>query len=809
MDIFAKILQYASITMLGVFGVFVLFGLLTGMTRGLKRSVLRLVLYVGLLVAVFFLTPIVTNAILGIDVKIAGNTPAEWIGVVSDEVVKLLKEQFGSYVAPFGVYITEFATGLVLAVVNMVLFLALYFVLKFVTWIIYSIVAHFWAPRKDRMGNKIPKKVWGGCLVGALQGVCLFLFFMLPVNGLLGVVHQAVQYQNAQNYNEVEPQAVVATSYTNENGEVNLERIFQDIDDSLGMYQNVMRYTGLQFLTDRAFEYQLTVRMEGAGSINLVKDINSAWELYIDVKDVGPVFEKIGKMFQEQDYTLLTTRDYRLLRGVTNKVFDLQLLKLADWFLADLDEVMNTPVNEDESLIAGTEIHKESIYGLMLQNFTTDREVVAGANNQAEFAKSLRAVVNYVSDKKLNLLRHDLLNLIDLFENLNTYKIEFAGNTQTIASALSQNDLDWLDYINLLTSRLAVARGDYAVNTPILDVVGDNFKAFSLAQMLGLSKMENLLVYSNFLDEPLANSEDLQNLVYDMAKLFLGEKAYTKGEVQGSWDKFGGVMFELGEVLRDNSALVNDIVTMVQDGDMDLQAMIGKIGGLVITKEYYDAHQSEFSGKAYDEIKYQKVDALIDGIYDTIHAFAPVEKFVDGYIDDMNGEGEDENELFTTLTDLIGADRQVWYDKFRSLVSAANLMNNEALTDLMDKLGGEGGEVTTEDIAKVFDTIQEDMDAGTVAEIIDTVVNLPEVGETMKETVNEALKEVDDATLEQMFEGEDLEKAKESVDTLKNYFDDEYAGEEITKEQLESALGDLLGAIEFSDYIQNLTGQGA
>ena len=101
------------------------------------------------------------------------------------------------------------------------------------------------------------------------------------------------------------------------------------------------------------------------------------------------------------------------------------------------------------------------------------------------------------------------------------------------------------------------------------------------------------------------------------------------------------------------------------------------------------------------------------------------------------------------------------------------------------------------------------MDAGTVAEIIDTVVNLPEVGETMKETVNEALKEVDDATLEQMFEGEDLEKAKESVDTLKNYFDDEYAGEEITKEQLESALGDLLGAIEVSDYIQNLTGQGA
>ena len=237
MNIWDYVLQYASVALLGVLAVFIGFGMLTGASRGFKRSTLRLVTFVGLLLAVFFLTPVIINAFLALDVNIVGRTPNEWVHFVSDQLVVFLKDNFGSYVAPFGAYIGEFALGLVLAVVNIILFTILYMVMKFISWIIYTILANIWAPVRDRNGNKYPKNALGGMLVGALQGVALFLFFMLPVNGLLGVVHTAVQYQNENSINTLQ----VAEVANDESGdEVELEKIMNKIDGSLTGYHNVM-----------------------------------------------------------------------------------------------------------------------------------------------------------------------------------------------------------------------------------------------------------------------------------------------------------------------------------------------------------------------------------------------------------------------------------------------------------------------------------------------------------------------------------------------------------------------------------------
>jgi len=286
--------------------------------------------------------------------------------------------------------------------------------------------------------------------------------------------------------------------------------------------------------------------------------------------------------------------------------------------------------------------------------------------------------------------------------------VRFAGEIKTVAEVLSQTGLDWRDYLNLATARLTVAHGNYNVGTTLMDILGDRIQDFSVAKILGLTNMENLIIYSNFLDSTLSGAEDMQNLVYGMAELFLGDKAYTKDTIQGSWDKLGGVVFDLAEILNQNNELVEDLTDMFSAGNLDAQAMIGKIGNLIITQEYYDNHRSEFADKTYDQIKYQKVDALLDGVYDAINAFKPVNNFLTSKLKDMNSEGD--NELLKTLTDLMSAEREVWYDKFQGLVSAANLMNNESVSDLMDKLGDGEGEITTEDIAKVFDVINEKRD---------------------------------------------------------------------------------------------------
>ncbi len=801
MNIWDYVLQYASVALLGVLAVFIGFGMLTGASRGFKRSTLRLVTFVGLLLAVFFLTPVIINAFLAIDVKIVGRTPNEWVHFVSDQLVVFLKDNFGSYVAPFGSYIGEFALGLVLAVVNIILFAILYMVMKFISWIIYTILANIWAPVRDRNGNKYPKNALGGMLVGALQGVALFLFFMLPVNGLLGVVHTAVQYQNENSINTLQ----VAEVASDESGdEVELEKIMNKIDGSLTVYHNVMKYCGLQFLSDKAFEFQLTVRIQEGTSINLVHDINSAWELYVDSKTLVPLVEDIMKT---RDLTQLTTQDYQLLRRVVNKTFDLHVLRLADWVLGDLDKILNTPFEEESTtLLEGTDIYVDSIYGSLIQQAATKREVEVGANNYAEFAKGVRALINYVADQKLDLVRHDVLKLIDVVEAMNTCQIKTDGTTITLMQAINQTDFDdWQEVLELLTARLAKKYDNYATNTAVMTVLGDDLKDFALIKMLGLNDVENIIVYNNLLDQ---GDVDMMGLVADLAKLFLGENAFNHNSVEGNWEKLGNLLLDLADVVHDNTTLIDDIKDLT-NGEMSLSAMTNLVTNLTITEDYYNTHLAEFNGKTYDEVKFQKVDQILDVVYDVLHSFEPVNNFLHNRLTDMNSE---ENELLTMLIDLLNAERAELKDTFHGLVRAANLMNNETISSLVENLqNGTDEPLTTEDLAKVLDAVESELDADTVCDIVDTVINLPEIGDTVKDTMSSVLDQVDDAKVNEIFADEngDVDEAvTDSIQTLKNYFNDEYT-EEIPEDDFKAAIENLLGAIKDSDYIQTLLGSAA
>lgn len=822
MDIFDIVLKYASVALLGVLGVFVLFGMLYGMGRGFKRSLLRLVLYVGLLVGVFLLTPVVTNFILNLDVTIFGKTPNGWVDFCTEKLVVFLQETFGKYVSPFGSYIQDFALGIVLSIVNIVLFMVLYFVMKFVSWIIYSIVAHFWAPKRDRNGNKLPKHALGGMLIGALQGVALFVFFMLPVNGVLGIVHQAAQYQSMQDEHEL----AAAQSYSDEDGEINLEKVFTDIDNSLALYNNVLRYTGLQALSNKAFEYQLTVRIEGAEAINLVNDVNTAWELYIDAQAVPGVVDKFTTAVDTNDFTVLTSKDFKVLRSIVNKTFDLQVLNIADWFLADLDNVLNTPFEENEIQLEGTDIYKDSIYGMLVEACATTRVVEEGKNNQKEFAAAVRSLVKYVADQKLEMFRHDALAILDLAEKLTVLKINFNGEDVTVAKALSDGLTDWKDTLALLTAR--IASEEEQANTPVINVLGNTLKELSLAKMIGLPGTENIIVYSNFCDAIFGDFTDAKNLVYGLAESFLGEDAFNHGAVQGGWERFGGLLLDTTEALNENTDLIEDIITMVNEEDMGMQTLINLVGDLIITEEYYNEHAEEFAGKEYAEIKFQKVDKLLAVIHEALNAFEPVKEFIDARFAEMNSAGE--NELLTMLEELLSADLDTWKTKFHGLVSAANIMNNEAVSEVLNKIQDSGsGDFGTEDVATLLDVVQKELDAETVVGLVDTVINLPEVGTKVKDTLSDVL---DDLTavdgegynplLKDIFttEGDDgeeideenLAKVQNGLDTLNKFLKGETDGDGnvVDQEKLETAMGELLDAVKnanLEEFLKNMSGE--
>ncbi|MCQ2381699.1 MAG: hypothetical protein MJ054_00135, partial [Clostridia bacterium] len=438
--IIKSIMPLLSVGMMVIFAIFLVVGILFGLARGAKRSGLHFIIFVGLLFFSFVLTPYIMKSVLGINIFIAGQTPKQFVDDLSNRFMSFLQEQVGDYIVPFQKYIKGYALGVVLAVLNMAVFFALYFVVKIVSWIIYSITAHFVAPKRDRNGNKLPKHAALGGLIGGIQGLCLFVIFMFPFNGIISVVNNAAVYQNMQTQNEqaVNPQSL-NEEILSEEKELDLENLLNQVDAPLRVYNSFMKYSGLQFLSNKAFEYQLTIRVDDGEDINLLHDINSGFELYIDSKEFMRVVNKLQKVYDngKLDLSSVTESDYQVLRQFINRAFDLEILNVVDDLLSDMNSIFNTPFNDDLTKIAGTEIYTNSIYGKMIVHNT------AHAENYQEYASGLQAMVNYVADQKLNLVRSDLINMIDFVETFNIYQISYEGleQSKTLTDILAKNKL--------------------------------------------------------------------------------------------------------------------------------------------------------------------------------------------------------------------------------------------------------------------------------------------------------------------------------------------------------------------------------
>lgn len=790
-----------SYVMLGVLGVFVLLGIIFGFARGLKRSVLRMVILISLLVISFFLTPVIVGSLLGVDTSIAGQTPVQWYNGVSEEIVNALSDAGGNYMIPFLSYMQEYSLGFVLAFVNIAFFFVMYIVVKIVSWVIYAIIAHFMAPKRDQDGKKLPKHAVGGLLVGALQGVLLFAFFMLPINGMIGVINRASQYEMAESSSIT---TAAESSSTDE-----MKQSFRKLDSSLNLYNQIMNYTGLQFLTDKAFHYQMTVDFDDE-SVDLVHDINTAWELYIDYAKLEPVVKKINNISDVNGLSKLTAGDYQILRRYINKVFDLQIIHIADGIIADLDQILNTQFTDNDALLEGTNIYVDSFYGLIVKNFVSNRDDLTIKDKNAGLTSGLRALVGFIGEQKINLIRDDILTEIDLMETLTTYQVKFGSDVTTVAGILAKSNLNWVDYLDLMTSRLEKKYDSYDVDTPIMSVLGNEFKQLSLIKMMGLNDVEKIVTYSSMLDNVLNDQQDTKKLIMDMSELLLGEKAFNKDGQQGTWEKLGNTILDVAELVRNNSDLIDEITQIMSQDDKDMTALIECISKLTIDEAYFNAHRDDFGAAEYNnDVKYQRVKQLTDVAYDIINAFEPVKDYVQSYVANLASE----NELFNTLDEMLSGNKDKWFSTIRGLVSAANLANNDAVKELLNKIeDNEQSEITTDDLVQILDVAVNEMDAEDVVELIDTMLNLPEVGDVAKDAINEVLDaEFDWSTILES-DSESVTAVETSLETLKNYLDDSDESPEVSSEEMKDAIETLWktlqGSEAFEEYLKTLANTG-
>lgn len=168
-----------------LFVVILVVGFLQGFFRGVKRSALEFGITIAGVIIAGLITPVVTNALLGITVNVDGQAQSLntfFVNMISqDESIAAVIESSPSLEA----FLTSLPQVLLCAVVYLVLNL----VMRLVCYIIYKIIAviSFKSKKKEKaLGLKRNK--WVGGAIGTLKAFVLALVICMPLTSLVKLV---------------------------------------------------------------------------------------------------------------------------------------------------------------------------------------------------------------------------------------------------------------------------------------------------------------------------------------------------------------------------------------------------------------------------------------------------------------------------------------------------------------------------------------------------------------------------------------------------------------------------------------------
>lgn len=191
-----------------VFIVILVIGFFIGFWRGLKRSTASLIFgLVGALLA-FFLTPVITNAILGINITVNGTQTS--INNYLVEMIKSASEDIEALVNA-NPNLESFFAQLPSALVNVVVFIVLTVVIELIMYIIYKIIASIFLRYKP--GAK-KHRITGG-VVGAIKTLIIVVFAFMPLSALIGTLNN-IMYEDTYFVEQVQTDTTFANAEDSE-----------------------------------------------------------------------------------------------------------------------------------------------------------------------------------------------------------------------------------------------------------------------------------------------------------------------------------------------------------------------------------------------------------------------------------------------------------------------------------------------------------------------------------------------------------------------------------------------------------------
>ena len=178
---------------ISVFLILIVLGFVVGWVRGFSKSIIRFIIVLGVGVLAFFVIPSITNAILTLDISKYNIVIGEvQVITIQDLVTDLLRqmpfiEDILNASPTFETFLEIFPS----LIANVILFVLFFFIFKWVSMIIYWIIAGIFFSKKKTEGKE--KHGFIGALIGALQGFVVACIVLIPCFGLVATAEPVVE----------------------------------------------------------------------------------------------------------------------------------------------------------------------------------------------------------------------------------------------------------------------------------------------------------------------------------------------------------------------------------------------------------------------------------------------------------------------------------------------------------------------------------------------------------------------------------------------------------------------------------------
>ena len=436
----------ASLGLLGLFAVSVVFGMIFGLIRGTKRASFRFVTILVTVLLSFFLAPVVAGTLTTI--TIGDYTFEEMIiNAVYDTPLYDMSQ------------LNAFIIALPHAILSIVAMIVLFIGFRMFTWLIYAIFV--WTGVVGRKKHKItgtPLKRGrlGGAIIGLVQGFVIFFFIAIPINGVFGLINRIEDHQPSFATEQVQIL----------NPDVNsLYSVYETLFEVNEEYQSsvigfISRVTGMQALSRPMLGHLLTVRTD-YGDVNLVNDIEEIAKLHIDFLAISAQF---SNDYDATDVLAALPAGYfDGMVSVINRAFRINFVAM----IFDSMPAVAQFISDQELLIDA-----DGFPAFTLFNNARDGDYDALRANNIAFNE---AILEIISSINATTLRDDLVSVVrlvqDLFGRNHLVGEEYFSFAEVLQDVFGNvADLNMLSYVEASAAILGEMIGDDAYASPLTDI---------------------------------------------------------------------------------------------------------------------------------------------------------------------------------------------------------------------------------------------------------------------------------------------------------------------------------------------------